>query len=143
MKKFLPLFLFLFVAAVRAGEPVAEIKAVLAAQTDAWNRGDLDGFMRAYWRSDELRFTSDGTVTRGWKSTLKRYKKRYPEKAAMGALTFTIQEVTVLAPDAAVVFGKWELAREQGHPWGWFTLTLRQLPEGWRIVADHTSSAEK
>jgi hypothetical protein len=113
---------------------------VLAAQNAAWNRGDLDGFMAGYWKSDDLRFASGGTITRGWQTTLDRYRAHYPDKATMGQLTFTLHEIHLLAPDAAVVFGKWELAREKDKPWGLFTLILRRFPEGWRVMADHTSS---
>ncbi|HNG96278.1 MAG TPA: DUF4440 domain-containing protein, partial [Acidobacteriota bacterium] len=31
-----------------------EVRAVLDAQVAAWNRGDLEGFMKGYWRSPEL-----------------------------------------------------------------------------------------
>ncbi|MFI5335553.1 MAG: YybH family protein [Opitutales bacterium] len=125
---------------LRAGDEEA-IRAVLAAQAAAWNRGDLDGFMQGYWKSDELRFASGGTITHGWQTTLDRYRAHYPDRAAMGTLTFTLQEVHLLAPDAAVVFGKWELARAKDKPWGLFTLILRKTPDGWKVTADHTSSA--
>jgi ketosteroid isomerase-like protein len=132
-----------FAGLLHAANPAGEIRAVLEAQTEAWNRGDIDGFMQAYDHSETLRFASGGTITRGWQTTLERYKKRYPDRAAMGTLTFTILDVNVLAPDGAVVFGRWELAREKDHPSGLFTLTLRRTADGWHIVADHTSSAEK
>jgi hypothetical protein len=143
MKILFPILLLLLAPLARADDPGSEIKLLLVHQAEAWSQGDIDGFMRGYWQSDELRFASDGTVTRGWKATLHRYKKRYPDRETMGTLTLTVDEVTLLAPDAAIAFGKWELARNQDHPWGLFTLVLRRLPEGWRIVADHTSSAAK
>jgi uncharacterized protein (TIGR02246 family) len=136
-------FLLVLAPTLRAGNAAAEIRAVLEAQTAAWNRGDIDGFMQGYDQSDSLRFASGGTITRGWQAALERYKKHYPDRAAMGTLTFTLIEIKVLSPDAAVVFGQWELARAQDHPHGLFTLTLQRETEGWRIVADHTSSADK
>ena len=139
MKSLLYLFLLGVAGVLHAGEEDA-IRAVLAAQSAAWNRGDLDGFMQGYWKSDELRFASSGTITHGWQTTLDRYRKHYPDRATMGTLTFTLHEVRLLAPDAAVVFGKWELARAQDKPWGLFTLILRKLPDGWKVTADHTSS---
>jgi len=126
-----------------AGEPTDDIKAVLLAQQAAWNRGDIDGFMAGYLQSDELRFASGGTITHGWQTTLERYKKSYPDKAAMGTLAFTLHEITVLASDTALVFGKWELTRAQDKPWGLFTLTLKKTAAGWLVIQDHTSSAEK
>ena len=130
--------------ALRAGESAADdIKAVLLAQQAAWNRGDIDGFMAGYVQSDELRFASGGTITYGWKTTLERYKLHYPDRATMGTLAFSDLVVTVLAPDAALVFGKWELARAKDKPWGLFTLTLKKTADGWRVFQDHTSSAVK
>jgi ketosteroid isomerase-like protein len=61
----------------------------------------------------------------------------------MGRLTFSDVEVTMLSPDAGLVLGRWRLQREQDEPSGLFTLVFRELPEGWRIVHDHTSAAEK
>ncbi|MBV9669875.1 MAG: DUF4440 domain-containing protein, partial [Acidobacteriales bacterium] len=34
-----------------AQAPEAEVRRVLDAQTEAWNRGDLVAFMQGYWRS--------------------------------------------------------------------------------------------
>ena len=119
------------------------IKHLLAAQAEAWNRGDIPGFMDGYWKSEKLRFASGGSITHGWQTTLERYLKRYPDKTAMGTLTFTEHEVTQLAPDAALVFGKWELQRAHDKPWGLYTLVLRKLEGRWLIVSDHTSSADE
>ncbi len=144
MKKNLLLLLLCVPLALRAADATDDIKAVLLTQQAAWNRGDIDGFMAGYVQSDDLRFASGGTITYGWKTTLERYKQHYPDKATMGTLAFSDLVVTVLAPDAALVFGKWALTRAKDQPWGLFTLTLKQTPAGWRVFQDHTSSsAEK
>lgn len=116
-----------------------EITRVMTDQAEAWNRGDIDGFMRGYWNSDKLLFVSGANVTRGWQPTLDRYKKSYDTRAKMGTLTFSELEVTVLSSDAAVVLGSWSLARDGDNPHGKFTLTFRKFKEGWRIIIDHTS----
>lgn len=115
-----------------------EIISVMSAQSAAWNRGDIDGFMQGYWNSDKLVFVSS-RVTRGWQPTLENYKRGYPTKEAMGTLTFSDLEITVLSKDAAVVLGSWSLQREKDNPKGKFTLIFRKLKEGWRIVHDHTT----
>ena len=117
------------------------ILSVLQTQAEAWNRGDLDAFMQTYAPVEDLRFASGGNVTYGWKSTLERYKQRYPDRAAMGTLAFSGLTVTELSPDAALVFGHWQLTRAHDSPHGLFTLLLRRTPAGWKIFADHTSSA--
>ncbi|MCA9731740.1 MAG: DUF4440 domain-containing protein [Deferribacteres bacterium] len=130
----------------KPGEDAAskqEIMTLLQNQVNAWNQGDIDGFMAGYWRSDSLRFASGGDVTFGWETTLQRYKKAYPDKATMGILSFEIHDITFFSPDAALAFGKWQLQRSQDQPSGLFTLILRKMETGWFIVHDHTSSAKK
>ena len=120
---------------------VAEIQSVLSAQQDGWNRGDIDAFMNGYAQSASTVFISGDEVTRGWETVRDRYRVKYSDRAKMGALSFSDIEVTMLSPDAAVVLGRWRLKRANDEPHGRFTLIFKRLPEGWRIVHDHTSAA--
>ena len=120
---------------------VAEIQSVLTAQQDAWNRGNIDEFMNGYARSTSTVFVSEDEVRRGWETVRDRYRVKYSDRAKMGALNFSEIEVTMLSPDAAVVFGRWRLKHTNDEPHGRFTLIFNRLPEGWRIVHDHTSAA--
>ncbi len=99
--------------------------------------------MNGYARAETTTFVSGDQVTQGWQTVLDRYQKRYPDKATMGKLTFSNIEVQTFSSDAAVATGRWELERAGDHPHGRFTLIFSRLPEGWRIVYDHTSAAEK
>lgn len=125
-----------------ADNPVPAILRVLQAQTEAWNRGDLEAYMEGYWKSDKLTFYGGGTVVRGWQATLERYRRRYQSGGrAMGRLDFPDQEVEVLGPDTALARGYYHLRMPDGsEPRGLYTVILRKLPEGWRIVHDHSSS---
>jgi beta-aspartyl-peptidase (threonine type) len=116
------------------------ISAVLSAQQTAWNRGDVDAFLVGYWRSPELTFSGSSGVARGWDGVLARYKKNYPNRAAMGQLTFSDLEFRFLGPDAALVLGLWHLKREKDDVGGVFTLVWQRLPDGWKIIHDHTSA---
>lgn len=118
-----------------------EIQSVLTAQQDAWNRGDIDAFMNGYARSASTVFISEDEVRRGWETVRDRYHMRYSDRAKMGTLNFSEIEITMFSPDAAVVLGRWKLKRENDEPHGRFTLIVKRLPEGWRIVHDHTSAA--
>ncbi len=117
----------------------ADVLAVMTSQTDAWNRGDIEGYMQGYWKSDSLVFASGDQITRGWQPTLDRYKRSYDTKEKMGTLTFSDIQVNVLSKDVAVVLGSWSLARQNDNPKGKFTVIFRRLKEGWRIIHDHTS----
>ena len=116
------------------------INDVLSAQQAAWNRGDVDAFLVGYWRSPELTFSGSSGVTRGWDGVLARYKKSYPDHAAMGQLDFSDLELRFLGPDAALVLGQWHLKRESGDIGGVFTLVWQKFPDGWKIIHDHTSA---
>lgn len=116
---------------------------MLDEQVKDWNEGSIEKFMRAYQRADTTRFASGGDISQGWQTVFERYKMKYTDKAAMGKLTFSDLETTVLSSDSALVFGRWRLEREKDEPSGLFTLLFRKTPEGWRIVHDHTSAATK
>jgi ketosteroid isomerase-like protein len=116
------------------------IRGLLLDQQDAWNEGDYEGFMEGYWKSDSLTFASSGTYNRGWQTTLDNYKVRYPDRGAMGTLTFTLFDIQVLSETHGFVFGKYELERTHDRPSGVFTLLLNKFDDGWRIVFDHTST---
>jgi uncharacterized protein (TIGR02246 family) len=132
---------FACAAPQQASNSVAEIQSVLTAQQDAWNRGDIDAFMNGYARSASTVFVSEDQVQRGWQTVRDRYRAKYSDRAKMGTLGFSDIEVSMVSPDAAVVLGRWRLKRTNDEPHGRFTLVFKRLPEGWRIVHDHTSAA--
>ena len=119
------------------------VRAVLDQQVKDWNAGDIGKFMRGYDRSDKTRFASGGNITLGWQAVLERYQRTYSDKAAMGKLTFSDIDITVASEDTALAFGRWHLKREKDEPSGLFTLLFRKTADGWKIVHDHTSAAEK
>src|SRR6266403_2189163 len=91
------------------------INDVLSAQQSAWNRGDVDAFLVGYWRSPELTFSGSSGVSRGWDGVLARYKKSYPNHAAMGQLEFSDG---VSLPGAGRSARSWPMAleaRERRH----------------------------
>ncbi|MGH9871069.1 MAG: YybH family protein [Pyrinomonadaceae bacterium] len=120
---------------------ITAVRAVLDAQVDAWNRGDIEGYMAGYWRSEETIFVSGDNLTRGWQTVLDHYKKSYDSREKMGTLTFSDLEITPIGNDAAIALGRWHLQRAKDEPHGTFTLIFRKTRQGWRIVHDHTSSA--
>ena len=125
----------------RDQKTIAAVRAVIEAQQAAWNRGDIEGFMDGYARSEDTTFVSGDTVTRGWQTVLDRYKRGYNTREKMGTLTFSELEVKTISGDAAIATGRWQLARAGDAPRGRFTLLFRRTPQGWRVVHDHTSSA--
>ncbi len=118
---------------------VTLIKDVLKLQTEAWNKGDIDAFMSGYWKNENLKFIGKNGITYGWQKTLDNYKKNYPDKDAMGFLTFDILTVEKISKDAYFVIGKWHLKRTKNEPQGHFSLLWKKIDGLWVIVADHSS----
>lgn len=143
MKNLIFILLLIFAASVSAQtkdeKAKSSIRNVLDTQVAAWNKGDIDGFMKGYWNSPEMTFVSGNNVTKGWQPTLERYKKSYNTRAKMGVLSFSELEITILSKQSALVLGRFTLERETDKPTGMFTLTFRKFKDGWKIILDHTS----
>lgn len=115
------------------------IDKTMAHQQDAWNAGNIDGFMDAYWKSDSLLFIGKKGVTKGWNQTLANYKKSYPDKSAMGRLEFEVINQEAIGKKGVYTIGKWTLFRTADTLGGHFTLLWKKVNGNWKIVADHTS----
>lgn len=141
MKRLL-MILFCFVTSNVMAQTVQDRTAILKVledQRQGWNKGDMDAYMQGYWKSDSLLFVGKNGPTYGWQRTLDNYKKGYPDKSAMGFLTFGIKKIEFLSKDRAFVLGSWNLKREKDEPKGYFTLLLRKISGQWKVIVDHSS----
>jgi len=130
--------------AVRAEEPSpeAQVAALLRMQAEAWSRGDLEAFTSVY--AEDAAFLSPTGLTRGRRDVLERYRKRYPDAAAMGKLTLEVIETHVFPPgkDAAgvSVAARWRLEypgqAERKTAEGLTLIVLRRNGKSWEIVQD-------
>ena len=125
----------------KAAKDAKAIQTVLDAQCAAWNRGDIEGFMDGYERSEKTVFVGGDNVTRGWQTVLDRYKRNYDSREKMGTLTFSDLEITPIGNDAALVLMRWHLQRAKDEPHGRSTLIMRRTKQGWKIAHDHSSAA--
>lgn len=116
------------------------IARALVAQEEAWNRGDVDAFMTGYWKSEDLRFATGGTVIMGWQAGLGEFHVRYHSREQMGRLSLSDFDIRVLSDDAALAFGRWKLEHNGDTLSGLFTQLFRKIGGRWVIVHDHTSS---
>jgi beta-aspartyl-peptidase (threonine type) len=130
------------VAALEFSDAVQAVRAVLDRQVIDWNKGDLDAFLNGYWKSSKVVFQSGGQRLDGWEAMRDRYRARYQTgRRTMGRLEFLGLEVESLGPEAVLARGRWRLTMPDGSkPGGLFTVIFRKLPEGWKIIHDHTSA---
>ncbi len=119
------------------------IRKMMDDSAEAWNRGDLKTFASYYEDSPQTTFMGKEIVRGGQQAILERYQKGYPNRDAMGKLTFSEIEVRPLTSGLALVTGKFELQRTAaggGRAWGRYTLIVRQTAGGWKIIHDHSST---
>ena len=65
------------------------IQKMMNDSADAWNRGDLPTFASYYEDSPQTTFMGREIVRGGTQAILDRYRKSYPNRDAMGTLTFS------------------------------------------------------
>lgn len=112
------------------------IRSEMQRQEQAWNRGDIPGFMNAY--ADSVCFIGLQERTCGKELVTGRYEKRYPDRETMGRLDFDRTEILGAGTDHAWCTGTWRLIRTRDTLSGGFSLFWVSTPDGWRILRDHT-----
>jgi ketosteroid isomerase-like protein len=136
-------------------EVIEEIDGLIEAQVAAWNSGDLEGFTSVY--SEDCKFLSPSGLTEGRAQVLARYRRRYPDRAAMGTLRFEFIEMVPASMEVESVFGlvkstgifgvsvaaTWFLSYPDRDTASGLTLIIfRRTPKGWRIIQDASMSFE-
>jgi len=138
----LPLFIlsfFIIQHTLAQDKDEQNVRKILSDQTIAWNKGNVEDFMKGYWNNDSLMFIGKSGVTYGYQNTLMNYKKNYNNADAMGTLSFDLIKVQRLSPEYYFVVGKWHLKRSIGDLGGHYNLLFRKINGTWVIVADHSS----
>jgi len=139
---FSTVFLSITFSFAQENKDIATVKALLFRQQSDWNKGAIDDFMNGYWESDQLKFVGANGITYGYDATLKNYHKRYPNRDAMGQLTFAVKSVEKLSRKVIMLVGTWDLDRKGGPIGGYFTLMFKKIKGKWVIIADHTSARD-
>jgi uncharacterized protein (TIGR02246 family) len=124
------------------GSDAAAIRQVLEASAQAWNRGDMDGFLLPYLDSPQTTFMGSDVV-RGKDAIRQFYQGTWWRNGTpAGVLTYRAIEVRPLGRDYALSTGHWMTSNRttgQQSRTGIFSLTWMRTPQGWRIIHDHSS----
>jgi uncharacterized protein (TIGR02246 family) len=119
-----------------------DIRAMMEHSQANWNRGDLAAFAADYEDSPDTTFVGKDVTRGGTAAVLARYQSHYPNREAMGTLSYSELSIRVLAPDIVLATGKFSLKRTTsggGDASGRFTLVIRKTAKGWKIIHDHSS----
>ena len=148
MQKFTLKLLFFLAVNITYGQSILseseknEIISVLKQQEKFWNKGDINGFMKGYVKSDYLVFNGSSGPFYGWDSVKDRYIKTYPSKEKMGTLNFKIHNISLITSSVAQLIGQFFLSYPKSEVSGYFTLVLVKSKGEWLILSDHTSRSE-
>ena len=128
--------------AAGGGGAVAEITRVLELSTDAWNTGDLAGFLEPYLDSPTTTYVGSSGITRGKAAIEAAYRASYWRAGPPAQkLRFVGIEVRELGDGTALAVGRYQLYEGTSPPTaeGIFSLVMTRTPDGWRIIHDHSS----
>ena len=148
MQKYILKLLFFLAINITYGQSILSeldkdgIISVLKQQEKFWNKGDIDGFMQGYVKSDYLVFNGSSGPFYGWDSVKDRYIKTYPSKEKMGTLNFKIHNISLITSSVAQLIGQFFLSYPKSEVSGYFTLILIKSKGEWLILSDHTTRSE-
>lgn len=119
----------------------SRIAGALDASAEAWNRGDLEGFMSVYLDSAATTYVGGTGLKVGYEAIRQRYAPLFAADAERDSLAFEDLRVRGLTDDVAVGTARWVLSRDgEVTGSGPFTLVLQRVEGRWKIVHDHSSS---
>jgi len=116
----------------------AEIRQLLAASTEAFNRGDLPGHLAIY--DPGVTFMTKDGPRPGVAPIEKAFRDSYfRDGKAIQQLRFEQLAVRPLGAEVALATARWSLSGgDKPDQTGWFTLVLQRGAAGWRAVHDHS-----
>jgi len=112
----------------------------LEDQIAAWNRGDLETALLAYWDSPQMTWVSKAGVERGFADFANGMKTDFAEPAAMGTYSAEMLDARSLGEEGAVIVFRWQIVRDGKRVMGGTSTQLWRPIEGsWRAVLEHAS----
>ncbi len=112
---------------------------ILEKQETDWNKGNLKGFLSAYWNSDTLRSLSVRGLQYGYDRLEKKLLKNYPDSVSMGHLDYDVIQIELIGEMDAMITGKWLRKNDKKFQGGFFTVLMRKIKGRWLIISEQLS----
>ncbi len=130
----------------------SEISTCFQTWTNAWNEGNIVGYLDGYADSPLTRYVSGKKVINGKDNIIKMFE----ERGARGNLSLVHFESDCISEHDAICFGQYKLVEcavkeddrgrikdvntgEEHMYEGCFTVHVRKLQNTWKIISDHSS----
>ncbi len=118
-----------------------QVERMLELQAEAWNAGDLDGFMLHYERAPTTTYIGAAGLLIGYDAIRARYAPLFEPGAARDSLRFTDLRTRPLDQRYGLATARYVLHRGgETTSTGPFTLVLMSVEGAWRIVHDQSAA---
>jgi uncharacterized protein (TIGR02246 family) len=123
---------------------VEQVRQLLAHMVDLWNAHDLERYLDCYWNSPDLLVVIDSQQNSGWQELHDSYMRGYHNREEMGHVIPSRLQIRLVRPDLALALFYWTVnfPTSKHIVVGIDTFYLQRFSTGWRIVSDHTSTAD-
>lgn len=112
----------------------------VAAQVEAWNRGDLEAALAAYWDSPKMTWVSRSGIQYGFAPFEDAIRKDFADPASMGIYSTQILDARDLGPGTHLIVYRWKIVKGEKRLMGGLSTQIwRQLNGNWRVVLEHAS----
>jgi uncharacterized protein (TIGR02246 family) len=124
-----------------AAEPAIEARYGFAQQMAAWNKGDLEAALDAYWNSPDMVWVNRRGKTQGFSEFASAMRSDFAGKPqAMGRYSGQVLDARSLANDAALLVVRWSIDKDGKRMMGGVSTQLwKRIGGQWRIVLEHAS----
>jgi uncharacterized protein (TIGR02246 family) len=113
-----------------------DVVKIILAQRDAWNKGDLDGYLSHYKNAPDTQAVLANLV-RGLDNIRAAYHQNFPSKDSMGTIEDSDVQVRALGDNFALATGQYHLTRTKkagGPVDGTFSELFEKTAAGWQII---------
>ena len=126
--------------AAAAASALDEAAASLAAQTAAWNGGDLEAALAFYCDRPDMTWVARRGVTHGYRAFAEGMRKDFADRSRMGVMRFQLLDARPIADGKALTTMKWEITSGGKRLMGDVSTQLWQPCGGrLRVVLEHAS----
>jgi hypothetical protein len=119
-----------------------EIADLIRQQFAAWNRRDIDGYMKAFWASPLLIFAVESEVWVGWEQVKANLLHEYSDPDRMGKSALDRLQTNTVSSETAMTIEWWSIVFRATKVSGFTTSVWHKFPVGWRIIQGHSSVLE-
>jgi uncharacterized protein (TIGR02246 family) len=123
---------------------VEQVRQLLVRMVELWNAHDLERYLDCYWNSPDLLVVIDSQQNSGWQELHDSYMRGYHNRDEMGHVIPSRLQIRLVKPDLALALFYWTVnfPTSKHIVVGIDTFYVQRFGNGWKIVSDHTSTAD-